>query len=233
MAPSTLTGGADPRMRLAIHLRHYRTSLRTALEDKFPATVWLFGATFFRAAADAYVRECPPRTPCIAEYGSNFPEFIAGYERAAGLGYVEAFAKLEWLLGRASIALDQAPLAWDQLVSRGPDLLPNATLALQSGLGYLRAEQAVDQLMTLYLRDQEPASFELTACDAPIQVSGSRGSFRLERLTPGDFEFRLALSRGHSVNDAASRALETDERFDPGQALRELATAGLVISCNL
>jgi len=232
LAPESLEGGSNPRIRLAIHLRHYQTSLRTALQQKFPATVWLLGASLFRAAASAYVRECPPRTPCIAEYGRDFPRFVAGFEGAAGLGYIEAFASLEWLLGRASIALDATPLMWHELAASGPDLLLDATFSLQPGVGYLRSAHAVDQLMTLYLRNHEPESFGLPARDTPMEVSGSRGSFRMDRLTPATFVFREALCDGDSVSGASSRALEIDARFDPGQALRELVAAGLVTSLN-
>lgn len=232
-APESLTGGPNPRIRFSIHVRHYRASLRTALEEKFPATVWLLGASLFRAGATAYARECPPRNPCIAEYGSDFPAFIAGYERAAEFPYIEAFAALEWSLGRASIAVDATPLAWHELVSPGPDLLLNATLGLQPGLSYLRAAHAVDQLMTLYLRNNEPATFELPARDTPIEVNGSRGAFRMDRLTLGSFEFRNALRAGKSISDAAGRALEVEDSFDPGQALRQMASSCLVISYHI
>jgi hypothetical protein len=232
-APESLAGGPDPGIRFAIHLRHYQTSLRTSLEDKFPATVWLLGARLFRAAASTYVRECPPRTPCIAEFGRDFPEFIARYERAAGLGYVESFARLEWALGRASTSLNEAPLSWHELVAATPARLLDATFGLQPGVGYLRAAYAVDELLMLYLRNHEPESFELPVHDTAMEVSGSRGSFRIDRLPFAAFEFRATLHEGKPVGDAASRALELDERFDPGEALRGLVAAGLIVSLDL
>lgn len=232
-APESLVGGPDPRARFAIHLRHYLASLQTALHDKFPATEWLLGDDLFRAAATAYIREHPPRTPCIAEYGSELPSFIAGFEHTARFRYVEAFARLEWLLGRASIALHATPLAWHELAAAGPDLLLHARLELQPGLGYLRAAHAVDTLMQLYLRDEEPETFEIPAGDARIEVGGARGSIRMTRLAPGTFAFRDALRDGESISDAAGRALDIDERFDPGQALQELVASGHVTSFNL
>ncbi len=51
-----LAGGADPRKRLAIHQRHYETSLTRALCDKFPATAWLAGTDIVAAAAREYIR---------------------------------------------------------------------------------------------------------------------------------------------------------------------------------
>src|SRR5262245_54741193 len=72
-----LVGGRDPSTRLAIHRRHYQASLVTALLEKFPAVTWLVGATFMQEAARAFVRRHPPAAPCIAEYGADFPDFLA------------------------------------------------------------------------------------------------------------------------------------------------------------
>lgn len=63
-----LVGGREPAKRLLIHRRQYETSLVKALLTKFPATQWLVGSPFVTEAARHYVREHPPRGPCIAEY---------------------------------------------------------------------------------------------------------------------------------------------------------------------
>src|SRR5262245_54666548 len=72
-----LAGGRDPQTRLAIHRHHYRASLTRALLDKFPAVTWLVGERFATAAAQAFSREYPPSAPCIAEYGAEYPTFLA------------------------------------------------------------------------------------------------------------------------------------------------------------
>jgi hypothetical protein len=100
-----LVGGTAPRNRLGIHLRHYEKSLTSALLDKFPACTWLLGGELVRDAARAYARLHPPERPCIAEYGRDFPQFLAGFGRAASLPYFESFAVLEWVFGQVSIAV--------------------------------------------------------------------------------------------------------------------------------
>ena len=80
-----LVGGNDPRKRLAIHHRHYETSLVTALLDRFPATIWLVGSTFVTETARQFVRRRPPSRPCIAEYGEEFPAFLSAILGAAEL----------------------------------------------------------------------------------------------------------------------------------------------------
>ena len=41
---SLLVGGVDPRVRLAIHQRHYEASLVRAILERFPASQWLVGS---------------------------------------------------------------------------------------------------------------------------------------------------------------------------------------------
>ena len=92
-AAAALVGGLDPRERLAIHLRHYQTSLTAVLREKFPASAWLVGADLVTAAACAYVRAHPPRQPCIAEYGSGFPRFLAELRRSCGGAAISAVVR--------------------------------------------------------------------------------------------------------------------------------------------
>ena len=72
-----LVGGRDPLKRLGIHVRHYETSLVEALTRRFPALVWLVGRAPVDAAAREFVHRHPPTAPCIAEYGEEFPAFLA------------------------------------------------------------------------------------------------------------------------------------------------------------
>lgn len=228
-----LVGGTVARNRLGIHLRHYAESLTATLLDKFPACGWLLGGECVGGAARAYVRLHPPRQPCIAEYGCDFPQFLAGYGRAAALPYVESFAGLEWAVGQASIATDHAPCSWDGLASVGADRLVDATLTLQPGLHYRESRWRVDELMTTYLRGAAPERFALDEANTLIEIHGSRGAVSLARLDDGAFAFRAALAHGQSIGDAAAAALERDSAFNAGDALKSVAHAGLVTGLSL
>jgi hypothetical protein len=221
-------GGSDPDARLAIHLRHYATSLATALWDKFPASAWLAGAAVLREAAGAYARLHPPLQPCIAEYGRDFPWFLARHPRAAQLPYLASFAELEWAVGQASIAIDAPALSWIDLANRGAERLIESTLALQPGVHYVRADWRVDELMQTYLGGAAPERFVLLDITTLIEVHGARGAFHLTRLDAATFVFRTALAAGRTLGDAADTALTIDATFDPGNALHALVDARLV-----
>ena len=228
-----LVGGTDPDKRLNIHLRHYEASLTAALRDKFPACAWLAGADVVNAAARAYVHAHPPEQPCIAEYGEEFPQFLANYGRARTMPYLESFATLEWTVGRASIAIDHAPISWSDIVQIGSERLVDAVLSLQPGVHYLRSAWGVDELMTTYLGGTEPERFVLPESDTFIEVRGARGTVHLTRLDSAAFTFCRELAAGSSVGDAAGSALELDSTFDPGEALRRLVQAGLITTTTV
>jgi hypothetical protein len=223
-----LRGGRDPSRRFAIHHRHYETSLVEALLTRYPATVWLLGSDPVTAAARAFVRAYPPRKPCIAEYGEDFPCFLAGSRGVADLPYLADFSTLEWQVGRLALGADGPRVTLSQLAALGPVLLEQSRLALQSGVTYLHVTWNVDELMTAYLSGTIPDRFELNAGDVWLEVRGNRGEVRITRLTHALFAFRVAVRDGQAVGDAAAAALDVDASLDPGEALGALATDGLI-----
>jgi Putative DNA-binding domain len=224
-----LAGGHDPQRRLAIHQRNYQQSLTEALLVKFPATGWLMGTSFLIEAAERFVCDHPPAAPCIAEYGAEFPAFLARSPRTEPAPYLKDFAELEWCIGEVAIAVDHPPLEAQAFSGIHSDALPNLFLSLQPGLRFLRLGWPVDELMALYLSDTAPERMDLSPADTWIEVRGARGNFHMTRLDPAEFIFRKSIAEGRSIGDAADSALDFHAAFDPGTALAALISSGLVI----
>jgi len=222
-----LFGGADPAGRLAIHNRHYEASLVRALLGKFPATTWLVGSDLIHQAAREFVHREPPTAPCIAEYGDDFPRFLAERENVRDLHYLRFFAELEWHVGHAAIAADPPAIDLLALAPYG-DQVADVAFVVQPSLRYLKGSWPVDELMRLYLSDRAPEQYRLSAAETRLEICGSRGTFRFDRLEPGEFSFRRALAQGSPLGEAAEQALEVDESFDVGAALHRFVVNGLV-----
>lgn len=221
-------GGIEPIRRLAIHQRHYEASLVTALCEKFPASMWLLGADVLSDAARAFVHLHPPSRPCIAEYGEDFPTFLAAHDRLATVPYAAVFAQLEWAVGQVSIAVDGKAVSWPTIAQIAPDDLLSTRLVLQPGVRYRRADWPVEELLTMYLSDAAPETFVLQPAQTCIEIRGARGVWRMARVDQGTCAFRTALLDGLPIGDAAEAALDCDEAFEPGQALASLVAAELV-----
>jgi len=227
-----IVGGRDPKARLAIHRHHYQASLTRALMEKFPAVSWLTGEGFATDAAEAFVRQHPPAAPCIAEYGVDYPAFLARRAGAESLPYLRDFAELEWHVGQVSIAVEHRPLALERLGAIDASELADHRLTLQPGLRYCATAWPVDELLTLYLRDAAPERFAFEQASVQLEIRGARGEFKIERLAQPAFMFRTAIASGETIGAAAERVLDADASFDPGQALLRLVSAGLVIAID-
>jgi hypothetical protein len=231
--PAALIGGREPLKRLAIHRRHYETSLIEALLRRFPATHWLLGTRSFTETARAYVYHQPPTTPCIAEYGSDFPGYLASRPAGARVPGLSAFGELEWRLGEIALCIDHPPCSMARLADVATQALPEVSLRLQPGLRYVEAAWPVDELMVLYLNARAPSQYVMAPCPIRLQISGARGAFWIERLDPPVFVFRRALADGQAIGVAAERALEAEPTFDIGDALAKLVAEGRMIGFEL
>ena len=222
---SLLSGGGDPTRRVAIHSRHYAASLARSLVERFSATVWLAGSELVTHAAMGFVHEHPPTRPCIAEYGDEFPAYLAS---CAGtrLPYLGQFATMDWHLGRVAIAVDAAPL--HDLSDCDPARLAEARLVLQPGTEYLVLDWSLDELIRFYLAGDAPSQYELRSEPVWLELRGCRGELWLNRLTKGDYVFRQALGRGSTVAQAAALATGADGRFGPEGATLAMLHAGLI-----
>lgn len=225
-----LTGAHYAEKRLAIHQRHYETSLVKALMGKFPATAWLIGTPFVTEAAKRFVHEHPPQAPCIAEYGESFPRFLSEYPGAERVPYLREFAELEWHVGQVAIAVDRPAVGIEEFSKIESDALPDTLLTLQSGLRYLHMSWRIDELMKLYVTETAPERFELSPADVWVELRGARGEFHFSRLDAAEFIFRKSILERRLIGDAAECALDSNAAFDPGRALVALICAGLVVA---
>ena len=222
---SLLTGGDDPTQRFAIHGRHYTASLARSLVERFAATVWLVGSELVTQAAMGFVRQHPPTRPCIAEYGEEFPAYLASCG-VTTLPYLGQFATLDWHLGRLAIAVDTAPL--QTLANCDPARLADARLALQPGTEYLALDWSLDELARFFLAGEAPNQYTLRHEPVWLELRGCRGELWLNRLTKGEYAFRRAVAGGSTLECAAELAADADESFEAGGATLALLHAGLI-----
>ena len=204
-----LVGGRDPLKRLGIHVHHYETSLVEALTRRFPALVWLVGRAPVDAAAREFVHRHPPTAPCIAEYGEEFPAFLA--ERVgARVPYLAWLGRLEWHLGNVALAIERPALMMGSFAEIEAGALPELIVALQPGVRYLDAPWPVDDLMRLFMAETAPAEYVFEPGHVWLEIRGARGEFRINRLDAGTFAFRSAISAGRI--DRLGRGVRTRDR---------------------
>ena len=144
-APADLRREANPAQsrRFDVHRNNMIVSLIEALEAGFPVVRRLVGDDFFRAAAKAYIRQSPPRSPVLLLYGQSFGDFLAGFAPAQGLPYLGDVARLEWARLNAFHAADAEPLSVARLAEVPQDHLAGLRFALHPSLQLLASRWPV------------------------------------------------------------------------------------------
>lgn len=219
----------NPVAAFAVHRRHFMTSLREALAATFPAVVRLVGEGFFAHAAHEFVGRYPPISPCLADYGHNFPPFLAGFEPCAHLAYLADCARLEWLLHEAGTAPVVPPLDRDALTRVLCDAVAALGLRLDPTLRFLAAEWPVDSIVEIARTEGDAAGLTLDRCDLFLQIRRLGRQGRSMRLTEATFAFRAALADGVPLERAFDQACAVDRGFDLAKALANLIDEGAVI----
>ncbi len=221
--------GSDPAARFAVYRNNVLSSLVDALATSFPVAQQLVGEEFFRAMAAVHVRQSPPRSRILADYGAGFPEFVEGFPPAASLPYLADVARLEWLRIRAYHAADAAPLPSDALAAAmaAPETLGALLFQLHPSLGLLDSAFAI---VSLWAAHQGALAIAGVDPYQPQCALVLRNGLEVEVLgiRPGDAQFIHALQQGLPLGRATERAIACDAGFDLGTCLAHLLRAGAI-----
>src|SRR5689334_20095005 len=197
---SVCEDGLAAEARLAVYRRHIFTSLTTALESTFPVVVRLVDPRFFRYAADRFIREHPPTSPCLPEA-----------------------ARLEWALNAALHAPD-VPALPAQALHDAPEL------ALHPSVTLLDSPWPIDLIWRSVQQSAggEPVALDAGAVSLQIWRVGDEVVFR--RLDPVSRTLRHALLESASLAAAAEAALAIDPAIDLPALIRALIDDAILIA---
>ena len=216
---ATLAGREDEGPRSSTRLDIYRNNIGSALvralEGLYPALVRLMGADFFARVARDYARAHPPGHGRLLEYGFDFPEFVAGYEAAAGYPWFGDVARLELAWHCSYIAAEAEALRADELAGVPPDRMADLVLVPHPSCQRLASRYPISEIWRIALEDDEP--------EGPVEVEG--GAEWLLVVRPGaevevrtfqeaGFTFLGSLAEGRSLGAAYESACAMDPAFD-------------------
>ena len=227
LVPAIHGDGLDPAARLQIYRTHAIATLGAVLEGTFPVVCRLVDKRFFAYAAHEYVREHPPHSRCLAEYGADFADFLAGFEPCQGLPYLADVARFESALNTAATVREASALAVEALAGIPPERASLLKISLQPSVSYFASRWPIDAIW-LANREKEVPMVDLASGCTNIEIRRADEGFSWQRLDPWTFAFRKALGEGFSLGTAAAIAA-ADPAFDCAAALDRLFDEGLVI----
>jgi hypothetical protein len=222
---------SDPAVRFSVYRNNVVASLVNALADTFPVTLELVGEAFFRAMAQLFVRNEPPRSRVLAFYGASFPSFIEHFAPAASVPYLADVARVEMLRVRAFHALDVDDLPASALVAALADrnALPDLQIGLHPSVGLIRSEYAVASLWAAH-----QGAADISAVDPYVSehalVMRARLDVELMSLTAGAGDFVAHLLQGASLGRAVEQAVHAHPEFDLSSILGLLVRSHAIAS---
>lgn len=225
---------SDPAARLAVYRNNVVSSLVDALADTFPVVQELVGVEFFRAMAALFVRQSPPRSRILAQYGKGLPAFIDSFDPARSVPYLADVARLEFARVCAYHAADAEAVARESiaLALSSEDRIGELQLRLHPSVAVLRSRHAVVSLWAAHQGEGDIGAVDPEVAQDALVLREALDVL-VRRLPSGAAEFVSALQRGAGLGDAATAATETAPDFDLSATLGLLLGHGALTSIHL
>lgn len=223
----TVRANAGLERRFGVYRSNVSAALVEALAVRYPVVKRLVGQKFFRAMTRDYALKNLPRSPVLIRYGGGFPDFIEGFGPARSLPYLADVAQLEsawWEAYHAADAEPVAPAAFDAIPG---DRLADTGFALVPSMRLMSSRFPVVSIWRTNTEDETVSSVDLSEPEDAL-IARPEMEVEVRRLPPGAFAFLAALSGGHSLGKAASRAMAADSRFDITENLAGLIRSRIV-----
>ncbi len=225
--PDGLSDGAEGDARFNVYRNNVTVSLTEAMHSAFPVITKLLGTQNMDGLAGIFLRQHPPSSPLMMHYGGAFPEFLAGMEQLAHLGYLPDIARLELAIRRSYHASDSEPINPEDLAGLAPEALMASVIGLAPSVEVLRSDWPIYDIWRFNSIADAPKPQPI-AQDVVI----TRAEFDPEPmlLPPGGAVWIRALLDGHTIAQSYEAALGHYAEFDLGATLAILLQGGAVIS---
>lgn len=224
--------GFDPAVRLGIYRNHAFATLGAALKATFPVVCRLVDERFFAYAAHEYLREHPPRSRCLVEYGADFPDFLAGFDPCKSLPYLADVARFEWALHIAATVREAPPLEMDALAAIPAERAGYVGFRLQPSVSYFASPWPIDAIWRANQEGEVPP-VDLASGGSLLEIRHAGKTVAWRRLDPGTFAFRMGLADGLVLAAAIANATQRHPEFDGTVGLHRVFAEGLAVDFSI
>lgn len=233
----TPLGISGPNGKLAdkrynVYRNNVTVSLINALASIFPAVERLVGNDFFRAMARSHIRETPPSSPLLFEYGYDFPKFIDEYQYARSLPWLGDTARVERAWLDAYHARDARSLEPKALESVLPEKLRRLVFMAHPATRIVRSRYSAVSIFS----DNREASTRTEKLDAShaenALITRPEQQVIVRHLPSDGALFIEQLLAGKTLEEAVTLALSEYPAFDLSLNLREILKAGVFTSIH-
>lgn len=233
-APDGLVGpdGEQSVKRFSVYRNNVMVGLSEALRANFPCVARLVGDEFFVAMARVFVAMKPPASPMLLHYGAEFPDFVESFSPAASVPYLADVARIERAATEAYHTRDELSLAPAALATVPLDKSPSLRLRLHPSLRMVRSQFPAFTIWKMNTRDGTPGPVDLSE-NQDTMILRSDADVDVRNVSPGCYEFVVALGTGLMLSQAMANTLAVDAHFELSENLREMIQMGAFVGFDL
>ncbi len=225
--PSGVVGpnGKATKKRYNVYRNNVTVSLIEALASIYPAFQRITGGDFFRAMARFHLRETPPNSPLLFEYGRAFPDFIDRYEHARPMPWLSDVARIERAWLDSYHAADAEPLAAKALAAIPADRLADVVLQVHPATRIVRSRYAAVTIFAANRASGSPPQINAAELEDAL-ITRPQLEVMVRHLPLGGAVFLQCLAVAMPLGEAAAAALESCPSFDISVAIAGMLEAG-------
>lgn len=224
----TADSRAGTDRRYDIHRNNVVAGLVDALAKGFPVCRRLVGEAFFEVMARDFVRQSPPRSPVLAEYGEAFAAFVEAFPPAAALPYLADVARLEFAAGQAYHAADAVPQSITALNGVPQSRWAGLRFAMHPAVRLVTSRYPVASIWRTNTFDREVVEIDAGVAEDAF-VTRPELQVEVRTMQPGGAAFLRALMLSEPLCRAAEAGTDADVRFELTENLRASFAAGAIV----
>ncbi len=220
----------DSVARFAVYRNNSAAAEIGALKEQFPTVLQIVGDDAFSGLARGFARQNPPRSPILADYGADFPEFVAAFLAESCVmetPYLPDAARLDWAVLNVLRAQEAEPCGLGRLAALDAERIGAVRPRLHPALTLIASDWPL-----LALRD--PAGRAIADWRSEnVLVLRPQAELTLTRLSLSDAAFLSACAGKATLAEAALAGETAESAFDFGQTLVALTRAGAFVDFTL
>jgi Putative DNA-binding domain len=218
--------GRDMQARYNVYRNNVTVSLIDALASIYPAVQRITGVEFFRAMARFHIRQTPPASPLLFEYGRDFPSFIEQYEYAQPMPWLADVARVERAWLDAYHAADLPVLTHEVFAHVDESALASMRFIVHPATRIVRSRYPAVAIFVMNRQDGPVTPLHSADAEDAL-VARPAEDVIVSRLPAGGAVFLSALAAGECLADAVAMAFDETASFDLQANLAGMIEAGV------
>jgi len=206
----------DLDCRFNIYSNNVFSSLKRVLKEDFPYCVKSVGEIQFNQASFEFIRNFPPTSGCLMDYGKNFPSFLGIFFPM--FPYLEDIARIEWAKRELYYKEDSSPLNPQELQNIPTDKYLTLSFEFPKAIAFFKFPYSLKE------------TWQKIECGSQMVKDHSatpsfcliiRPTYKVQHywLSAEDFCFLEVLYDRHNLAEAYDMAIIKNPKFNLSEAL--------------